>query len=79
MNTKFGAILYNIVHHRALSIIIYLLGLLISSSIGMLIGIILFAHQTMDRIAGFGLKFFDNFKHTHLSEETFETNEGHIN
>ncbi len=45
----------------------------------MLIGIILFAHQTMDRIAGFGLKFFDNFKHTHLSEETFETNEGHIN
>ncbi|TAG51385.1 MAG: DUF4260 family protein, partial [Runella slithyformis] len=30
------------------------------------IGIILFAHSAMDRIAGYGLKYEDAFKHTHL-------------
>ena len=29
-------------------------------------GIILFGHASMDRIFGYGLKFSDNFKHTHL-------------
>ena len=29
-------------------------------------GIILFTHSNMDRILGYGLKYPDDFKHTHL-------------
>lgn len=34
----------------------------------MLAGVILFAHASMDRIFGYGLKYADDFKHTHLQE-----------
>ena len=67
-NPKIGAIIYNIVHHRAVSITIYILGAIINSQLIQLIGIILFAHSTIDRVFDYGLKHFDNFKHTHLSE-----------
>jgi hypothetical protein len=30
------------------------------------IGVILFGHSAMDRIFGYGLKFDDDFKNTHL-------------
>ena len=32
----------------------------------MLVGIILFGHSCMDRMLGFGLKYPDSFKNTHL-------------
>ena len=32
----------------------------------LLLGIILFGHASMDRVFGYGLKFGDNFHHTHL-------------
>ncbi|WP_257670086.1 DUF4260 domain-containing protein [Parapedobacter tibetensis] len=31
-----------------------------------LTGAIMFGHSAMDRIFGYGLKFWDNFKNTHL-------------
>lgn len=66
INPAVGAILYNIAHHKGLGIIVGLLGLMIGSQILMLAGVILFAHSCMDRVAGYGLKYSDSFKHTSL-------------
>jgi len=66
INTKIGAVLYNIFHHKALAIMLYLLGVYLENDIVKLIGVILFSHACFDRIFGYGLKYFDNFKHTHL-------------
>ncbi len=66
INTKMGAYLYNFVHHKTLGISFYLIGVALTSSVLTLAGIILFAHSAMDRIFGYGLKYTDSFKHTHL-------------
>jgi hypothetical protein len=66
VNPAIGAVLYNFVHHKGLGIIIGLLGLMLGNQVLMLIGVILFAHSCMDRVAGYGLKYFDSFKHTSL-------------
>ena len=66
INPTVGAVLYNIVHHKGLSIFIGLLGLMMGSQALMLTGIILFAHSSMDRMLGYGLKYLDSFKHTSL-------------
>lgn len=65
-NTKIGAIGYNVFHHKGIAIIIYLTGVYFQNHILELIGIILFSHASLDRIFGYGLKYFDAFKHTHL-------------
>jgi hypothetical protein len=64
--TKAGAICYNVVHHKALGIVIYFLGMHYSSELLVLTGVILFAHSCFDRILGYGLKYDDSFQHTHL-------------
>lgn len=64
---KTGAVLYNIFHHRGISLAVYIVGALIDQQILQLLGVILFAHSTLDRIFDFGLKYADDFKHTHLS------------
>ncbi|GGF78857.1 DUF4260 domain-containing protein [Wenyingzhuangia marina] len=66
INSKTGAWLYNIFHHKLLGIFFYSLGLWLQNETIMLIGIILFGHSAMDRIFGYGLKYNDDFKHTHL-------------
>ncbi|UFH54378.1 DUF4260 domain-containing protein [Spirosoma sp. KNUC1025] len=66
INPAVGAVLYNIVHHKGLGVVIGLLGLMTGNQNLMLAGIILFAHSTMDRTMGYGLKYFDSFKHTSL-------------
>lgn len=66
INPKIGAILYNIVHHKALAIAIFIVGFYIGSPLLQLSGIILFAHSSMDRALGYGLKYFNAFNHTHL-------------
>jgi hypothetical protein len=30
------------------------------------VGLIFMAHSCFDRVAGYGLKYFDSFDHTHL-------------
>ena len=65
---KTGVIVYNIFHHKALAIALYTLGCYQHNEIIQLIGIILFAHASMDRILGYGLKTFQGFKYTHLGE-----------
>ncbi|MCZ4244035.1 DUF4260 domain-containing protein [Pedobacter punctiformis] len=66
INSKTGAILYNIAHHKALAIAIFIIGFYSKSSVVQLTGVILFAHSSMDRALGYGLKYFDAFNHTHL-------------
>lgn len=65
---KTGAISYNIFHHKGLAIAIYLLGAYFSFSLLEGIGIILFAHSSLDRALGYGLKYEKGFKYTHLGE-----------
>lgn len=66
--SKIGAFMYNLFHHKAVAIAIYLLGVYLSSPIMQLVGVILFAHSAMDRIMGYGLKYDKGFKFTHLGE-----------
>ncbi|MGY5355922.1 DUF4260 domain-containing protein [Wenyingzhuangia sp. IMCC45467] len=68
VNNKIGAWSYNIFHHKLLGIFLYCLGLFTHHETIMLAGIILFGHAAMDRIFGYGLKYNDDFKHTHLGK-----------
>ena len=63
---KMGAIAYNIFHHQGFLVLLYLLGFLIQSDLFMKVGLIFLAHSSFDRVAGYGLKYFDSFDHTHL-------------
>ena len=66
INTKIGAFTYNIFHHKAIAIIVGLVGFYFNSPLLILIGVILFSHAALDRIFGYGLKYPDSFKNTHL-------------
>jgi len=68
INNKTGAVLYNIFHHKAIAIILYLAGMYLSNESVAFAGIILFAHSSMDRIFGYGLKYFEGFAFTHLGK-----------
>lgn len=66
LNSKAGAYLYNLFHHKGVAIALFLIGLISNIEIVKLIGIILFSHASLDRVFNFGLKHTDSFKHTHL-------------
>jgi hypothetical protein len=66
INTRVGAAMYNVFHHKGLAIATFLAGIFLTSDILQLSGIILFGHASLDRFFGFGLKYPENFKHTHL-------------
>lgn len=68
INPAVGAFLYNLVHHKGLGVVIGLIGLMLGNQTLMLAGIILFAHSSMDRMFGYGLKYADSFKHTSLGD-----------
>ncbi|WP_247236888.1 DUF4260 domain-containing protein [Telluribacter sp. SYSU D00476] len=65
-NTRVGAAMYNLFHHKALGVALGVLGSSVGSPALMLAGVILFGHSAMDRMLGYGLKYNDSFKHTHL-------------
>jgi hypothetical protein len=66
INTKTGAFFYNLLHHKGLMVGLILLGYFTQLPLLLTIGIVFFGHSCFDRIFGYGLKFDDNFKHTHL-------------
>jgi hypothetical protein len=66
INKKAGAIAYNIFHHKGIAIAIAATGFLNGSDVIMFIGTLLLTHSSFDRMLGFGLKYCDDFKHTHL-------------
>jgi Domain of unknown function (DUF4260) len=66
INNKVGAASYNIFHHKGIAIGLAVLGYYLQNNMLTATGILLFAHASFDRIAGYGLKYEDSFKHTHL-------------
>jgi len=64
--TRLGAVIYNIIHHRVLSIGIYIMGSILAIQPLQLAGLILFGHSSLDRVLGYGLKYSDSFQNTHL-------------
>jgi hypothetical protein len=65
-DSKLGAIIYNFVHFRALALFLFVFGIYTSAPLISLFGAIMFAHSSLDRAFGYGLKFSDSFGHTHL-------------
>jgi hypothetical protein len=63
---QIGAWMYNFIHHKALGISIFVLGIVLASQPLQFAGLILFGHSSMDRVLGYGLKYPDSFQHTHL-------------
>lgn len=68
INNKTGAFIYNIFHHKAIAIGIYLIGIYFQNHLLQLIGVILFGHSSMDRLMGYGLKYEEGFAFTHLGK-----------
>jgi hypothetical protein len=66
INNQFGAFCYNLFHHKGLAIILYIAGAILQNEICELVGLILFGHSSMDRAMGYGLKYYQGFKFTHL-------------
>jgi hypothetical protein len=64
--TKVGSFTYNLTHHKAVALAVLSAGWVMENEWTLLIGIILFGHSSLDRILGYGLKYDDDFKHTHL-------------
>ena len=61
-----GAICYNLCHHKGVAIIVLMAGFWLQNDRLLFSGCILFGHSSLDRIFGYGLKYNDAFKHTHL-------------
>lgn len=68
INNRVGAVSYNFVHHKGLGIIVGMLGFIYGQEVFVLAGVILFGHSAMDRMFGYGLKYSDDFKNTHLGK-----------
>jgi len=68
VNSRIGAFTYNLFHHRAVALILVAIGFFMHIDILITSGILLVAHSSFDRMLGYGLKFPDDFKHTHLGE-----------
>jgi hypothetical protein len=66
LNARVGAAVYNLVHHRGLSIALFIAGAMLGASWMQAAALILLAHSSFDRVLGYGLKYPDSFQHTHL-------------
>lgn len=66
VNTRVGAFIYNLFHHRGLALALLATGFLMHLDILITGGLLLVAHSSFDRMMGYGLKFPDDFKHTSL-------------
>jgi hypothetical protein len=64
--TRAGAVVYNLIHHHAVSLGLYVLGFLLHIPLLQLAGVILLGHSSLDRALGYGLKHADSFQNTHL-------------
>jgi Domain of unknown function (DUF4260) len=67
-NTKIGAITYNLFHHKGIACVIWIFGIILNSEYLILAGLMILAHAAFDRILGYGLKYFDSFKHTSVND-----------
>ena len=63
---QIGAVAYNVFHHKGVMALVILAGFLLKNDLVIKVGLIFMAHSSFDRVAGYGLKYFDSFDHTHL-------------
>ena len=66
VNTRVGAVTYNIAHHKAVAGVLIAVGFVCHFPVVYFIGLLLWAHSAFDRVMGYGLKYGDSFQHTHL-------------
>jgi hypothetical protein len=66
INPKIGAFTYNLLHHRFAASLVAFYALTYGNEYWKLAAILLFAHISLDRILGYGLKYNDSFSNTHL-------------
>lgn len=65
-DTRMGATTYNLLHTYLGPAILLVGGILAESPLTYSIAFVWFAHIGLDRALGYGLKYGDGFKHTHL-------------
>jgi hypothetical protein len=56
INKKAGAATYNFIHHKALSVVLYLLGSFTQMPALQLAGVVMLGHSSFDRALGFELQ-----------------------
>ena len=61
---RIGAIVYNLIHHKAVALAAYVLGGLLGVPVLSLIGVLLLGHASLDRVLGFGLQSADSPGHS---------------
>lgn len=63
---KAGALVYNLVHHKAMAAAVLIAGYVLHNDLLLACGWVLLGHSSFDRMMGYGLKYQDGFNHTHL-------------
>jgi hypothetical protein len=66
LNQRLGRLIYNVAHTYTFPLLLALAGLLLPNTLALQLALIWFAHIGMDRLVGYGLKYPDSFKETHL-------------
>jgi hypothetical protein len=56
-----GALTHNLVHHKAVPVTVYVLGVWVDSLVLQFAGLIMLAHSSIDRLLGYGSKYPDAF------------------
>jgi hypothetical protein len=64
--TRLGAMTYNLAHSAPLPAALTALGWWQHDPLVLALGLVWLAHIGMDRALGYGLKYKDDFQHTHL-------------
>ncbi|KOY81454.1 DUF4260 domain-containing protein [Lysinibacillus macroides] len=65
-NTKIGALFYNIGHSYVFPALLMMIAFMTSTTIFLIAALIWLAHIFLDRALGYGLKYDEGFKKTHL-------------
>lgn len=65
-NNRIGAYIYNLVHHYAGPLVLGLMAWQGGNLLLLQLALIWLTHISSDRVFGYGLKYNDDFKHTHL-------------
>lgn len=67
-NNTVGSIIYNVGHNLIIPLILLCIAYLLDAKILIAIALIWLAHISMDRFIGYGLKYKESFKETHMQK-----------
>lgn len=68
VNNKIGSYIYNVFHTYILPLLLIILSVILDQNIMLALSLIWMAHIGMDRTLGYGLKYPNDFKDTHLQK-----------